>query len=185
MQDIAGARVVLDISRSEQDDLVRSIVELFPSAKVVDRRAKPSHGYRAVHVIVSMDDRLVEVQVRTELQNQWAQLMERLADQWGRQIRYGAPLDDPLAKVGEVTRQRVIDLVMQVAEAINVRETSGEFLKAATATIEEAQKILPEGSESLVRMVERRAKLQSSTAQGDQTVRRVLRELDSIFGAGS
>jgi ppGpp synthetase/RelA/SpoT-type nucleotidyltranferase len=36
---------------------------------VIDRREKPSHGYRAVHVIVECGGRMVEIQVRTELQH--------------------------------------------------------------------------------------------------------------------
>ena len=44
----------------------------------------PRHGYRAVHVIPEVDGFLVEIQVRTRLQDSWAQGMERLADQAGR-----------------------------------------------------------------------------------------------------
>src|SRR2546426_4554058 len=36
----------------------------------------------------------VEIQVRTERQNRWAQIVERLADKWGRQIRYGGDPTD-------------------------------------------------------------------------------------------
>ena len=48
MQDIAGARLVLEMTRVQQDQLVARIVELFPGAETMDRRAQPSHGYRAV-----------------------------------------------------------------------------------------------------------------------------------------
>lgn len=50
-------------------------------------------GYRAVHVIAKVDNIPVEVQFRTELQDLWAQVFERLADGWGRQIRYGGEPD--------------------------------------------------------------------------------------------
>ena len=33
----------------------------------------------------------IEIQIRTLLQHLWADLMERLADRLGRQIRYGEP----------------------------------------------------------------------------------------------
>jgi Region found in RelA / SpoT proteins len=95
MQDIAGVRLVIEGTRLDQDRVVERILELFPDARMVDRREKPSYGYRAVHVIVRTRGCLVEVQVRTYLQNMWAQIIERLADLYGRQIRYGEPPTDP------------------------------------------------------------------------------------------
>ena len=91
MQDIAGVRVVRAMGLDEQDDLVGAIAALFNGARVVDRRESPSYGYRAVHVIVAVDGRGVEIQVRTELQHLWAQVFERMADLLGRGIRYGLP----------------------------------------------------------------------------------------------
>jgi hypothetical protein len=52
MQDIAGVRLVIEGTRLDQDRVVERILELFPDARMVDRREKPSYGYRAVHVIV-------------------------------------------------------------------------------------------------------------------------------------
>lgn len=89
MQDIAGIRVVQDVDLVDQDSTIKRICSLFPDAKVVDRRVAPSHGYRAVHVIVSQGGQLVEIQVRTELQHLWAQTVEGLADRFGRGLRYG------------------------------------------------------------------------------------------------
>lgn len=89
MQDIAGLRIVQSMSWNAQTSRVRKLEELFPDSRTIDRRLKPSHGYRAVHVIARVDGFLVEIQVRNVLQNLWAQTMERLADTWGRGIRYG------------------------------------------------------------------------------------------------
>ena len=111
MQDIAGGRLVIEGGLDEQDDVVGQVVRLFPGAHVVDRRANPSHGYRAVHVIVSVDRRLIEVQVRTELQDLWAQVVERIADAYGREIRYGAVPNDP-------TRASVVQALMALANTI-------------------------------------------------------------------
>lgn len=77
MQDIAGVRIVEDVTLEGQDAIVRAIRDRL-GGEVKDRRAEPSFGYRAVHVIVELDDRLVEIQVRTQLQNLWAQMMETL-----------------------------------------------------------------------------------------------------------
>jgi len=43
----------------------------FSDVKLDDRRAKPSHGYRAVHLITKVAAKPVEIQVRTELQDGW------------------------------------------------------------------------------------------------------------------
>src|SRR5262249_52796129 len=78
VQDIAGCRVVLP-GALEQDRAIQAICEAFPYADVVDRRAKPSHGYRAVHLIAEIHKKSVEIQVRTSLQHLWAELSEKLS----------------------------------------------------------------------------------------------------------
>jgi ppGpp synthetase/RelA/SpoT-type nucleotidyltranferase len=75
MADIAGIRIVKDMDRDEQDQLVLEILSAIGPGEVVDRRRHPSHGYRAVHVVVRRDHRSVEIQVRTSLQNTWAQIV--------------------------------------------------------------------------------------------------------------
>lgn len=131
LQDIAGMRIVGDFDRTGQNELVAAIVELFGSEerppKVVDRRAQPVQGYRAVHVIVFPDGIPVEIQVRTSRQHEWAELFEKLADRVGRGVRYGEPpkhwlsesqrlgLAGELKAVYETSfalRQRVVDLAL-------------------------------------------------------------------------
>lgn len=93
IQDLAGMRIVGDFDRRGQDELVGRIVALFGAGdgapRIVDRRAKPMHGYRAVHVIVFPEGEPIETQVRTEWQHEWAEFFEKLADLVGRGIRYG------------------------------------------------------------------------------------------------
>jgi putative GTP pyrophosphokinase len=88
MQDIAGCRVVV-ANAAAQDRAVESLLAAFPAASVVDRRADPSHGYRAAHVIVQVFGTLVEVQVRSALQHRWAELSEKLSDVHDPKIKYG------------------------------------------------------------------------------------------------
>jgi putative GTP pyrophosphokinase len=88
IQDIAGCRlIVADIA--EQDRVVQSLTSLFEHTKLDDRRQRPSHGYRAVHVIVRYEDKLIEIQVRTALQHLWAELSEKLSDIVDPAIKYG------------------------------------------------------------------------------------------------
>ena len=72
MQDIAGCRVIVpDVP--EQSRVVELLTRAFAKQRtVIDRRQRPGHGYRAVHVIATAREKVVEVQVRTELQNRWA-----------------------------------------------------------------------------------------------------------------
>jgi hypothetical protein len=95
IRDIAGARIVQRMSLDEQDEVRDRILQLWPDARVLDRREQPNHGYRAVHVVPKVGGRLVEIQIRTLSQNAWAQIMEQLADAYGREIRYGGGPDRP------------------------------------------------------------------------------------------
>jgi hypothetical protein len=61
----------------------------FPSATIIDRRIKPSHGYRAVHVIVKVNEKPFEIQVRSVFQHQWAELSEKASDIVDPEIKYG------------------------------------------------------------------------------------------------
>lgn len=89
IQDIAGCRIIV-ASIVEQDSVVQSLTGLLPQVTVIDRREKPSHGYRAVHVVVSHGGKLIEIQVRSTLQHIWAEVSEKLSDVLDPLIKYGA-----------------------------------------------------------------------------------------------
>lgn len=88
MQDIAGCRLIVPSTR-DQDGLVARLRSGFQRATVVDRRMSPSHGYRAVHLIVEDGGRPVEIQIRTSLQQLWAEFSEKLSDVIDPSIKYG------------------------------------------------------------------------------------------------
>jgi ppGpp synthetase/RelA/SpoT-type nucleotidyltranferase len=102
IQDIAGTRIVLDRDADlrDQNALVERIKACFGPASChhVDRCIHPQSGYRGQHIIVKVGAVPVEIQVRTSLQDLWAQIYERLGDRFGRGIRYGeVPAASPVA----------------------------------------------------------------------------------------
>ncbi|MEJ7764996.1 MAG: RelA/SpoT domain-containing protein [Acidimicrobiales bacterium] len=126
VQDVAGLRLTVH-DRNEQDRVASVVASLFPESRTVDRRAEPSFGYRAVHIVGKVVGLPVEVQVRTQGQHEWAQLVERLADRWGRQIRYGHPPTDAAHEVDEVdgrSRADVMAYVLALASTLDTLERS-------------------------------------------------------------
>jgi hypothetical protein len=90
------------------------------------------HGYRAVHVIVEQDGCLVETQVRTKMQLLWAEIVERLGDRWGRQIRYGdLPAEPDRGIGGALTRRELWEAILPLSEGIAAAENSAAALDLA------------------------------------------------------
>lgn len=123
MQDIAGCRVVVS-GIVEQEQFIEKLKHSFPNATVIDRRQQPSHGYRAVHVIVHISDKPIEVQVRTLLQHSWAEVSEKAADMIDPEIKYGGGPQSLRKKL-----QAITDLVSP-HEELNSR-----FLKSKQDTL--------------------------------------------------
>jgi hypothetical protein len=88
MQDIAGCRIVV-ANLTEQDFAVAQLRGVLQVISVIDRRERPSHGYRAVHLVVLQAGQRVEIQVRTRAQDRWAQFSEKLAERRGMDLKYG------------------------------------------------------------------------------------------------
>lgn len=143
VQDLAGVRVVVPGGRAEQDTAVASVRRALPGepqSKVYDRRdpGRDSSGYRAVHMVARLDGLQVEVQVRTRLQHRWAELSEKIADRWGRQLRYGADPDQPSAVTGLGTRREAVGLLRGLADLI----AAVEALQAGGSQVALAERLL-------------------------------------------
>ncbi len=81
MQDIAGVRITtpdLELQRACAE--VVTLVFVDRDARIerdtVDRGDE--YGYRAIHVVATLDGRHAEIQIRTRAQDAWAQLVEDL-----------------------------------------------------------------------------------------------------------
>ncbi len=91
---MVGCRVTTE-DRIAQDSLAEGLSELYPVLRWKDRRQVPSAGYRALHGILRENGCLFEIQIRTVLQDKWANLSESLADHYhDHAIKYGRGPED-------------------------------------------------------------------------------------------
>lgn len=135
VQDIAGVRHVLQdgVGLAGQTAVAELVMNAFAEGanppRLRDRRGSDhSHGYRAVHVIVWCDELPVEVQIRTPLQQKWAEANELFAEVCGRQVRYGQPPWD-LPRHPGVTAQ-IAELMAGLSEVIESNENLGERVRS-------------------------------------------------------
>lgn len=207
IQDVAGARIVVDGTLSDQTKLAEALQFLFsdgakaPSVK--DRRIDPMHGYRAVHLVVFVDDRPIEIQIRTKPQDRWANAYEKLADVVGRGIRYGEQPDgwtilmvDPVVKTAPKSVRESLARggtgpslgsdSSDDAEFVRNRIMSDNFVSNTLAAFRfaaNASYVLEEvenrrgddwGPDSLARLEEAQEGLQATRQGLEQTIDRIL-----------
>lgn len=91
MEDIGGCRVVLP-SVDEVYAVLARIRHNWPdNARVSDYIADPKpDGYRGIHVVHKRDGRLIEVQLRTERQHEWAEAIETSSPRVSFNLKDGA-----------------------------------------------------------------------------------------------
>lgn len=186
MQDIAGLRMVVPGTRVDQADTARQVRRLFRSVERVDRIARPKHGYRAIHLIVTLRGCPVEVQIRTSAQHAWADAYEKVADRIGRGIRYG---DMPAAPAV----REVVETMLQAADQIDLIERShAEAVAGATelAGIQEALAALPKAAMDPAQRQELAARAQDlqrrradEIAEHEQRVDHLVRLLEGLSEA--
>ncbi|HEV2233484.1 MAG TPA: hypothetical protein VGV68_08800 [Terriglobia bacterium] len=154
MQDVAGCRIVI-ADLPEQNRIVERLSGAFSKAKVIDRRQRPSHGYRAVHVIATAGGKIVEIQVRTELQNLWAQLSEVFADRIDARIKYGAGnrgIQDVLSRISESVAN-VEGVEGERGDNKPLRPNAGDELDDRKAQLRQSLREIKEIIEALPRKV--------------------------------
>ncbi|TDL01546.1 hypothetical protein EI067_00400 [Mycobacterium paragordonae] len=104
MADIGGCRAVLrDLEELQLVKARYSGDKVTVRMKDYIEQPKPD-GYRAVHVIVRYGGRLIEVQLRTKVQHEWAYTVESVTSRFGLDIKSGGgppPVRDWFAAVSE------------------------------------------------------------------------------------
>jgi len=199
VQDVAGARIVVNGGLIDQDAAERLIISEFTDEsgvpRKVDRRETPSSGYRAVHVVVKQDDVWVEIQIRTVAQNRWAQIYESLGDLWGRGIRYnGAPIDPdgPAFPEGgsEITRQSLVDTMLDLSRSIARAEDLAKLIdeyKMSSAQVQtlDRSRYGEEGSPTPERLTRRTMievdELKARHAKAEDTNKTLMHLLEQVF----
>lgn len=88
IQDLVGCRIVAR-DTIDQSEWLRTLVKLFPGTQVIDRSITEKNGYRAKHLIVREPLGRFEIQLRSYLQDRWSNVVEKIADRHGLEIKYG------------------------------------------------------------------------------------------------
>ena len=91
MQDIAGVRVVVPSLENQQAALGIVAERLDSDGERTKDTTQDGDrwGYRAIHVIGKPYDHLVEVQIRTQMQDRWAQIVESLDKALKLDLKHG------------------------------------------------------------------------------------------------
>ncbi len=89
IEDIGGCRLVV-LTLGDIEDVHQSLDRTLNIVRFRDYREDAHDGYRAVHLVAQMTPRhRIEIQIRTELQNEWANLSEHLFQRVDPEIKYG------------------------------------------------------------------------------------------------
>ena len=136
MQDIGGCRVVLSSNKiSELRRLEACVRERWAEAvrRTSDYVGRPrASGYRAVHVVVEQDQRLIEIQLRTQRMHQWAQRVEGLSAAFGTNYK-----QDGESLVQEYARLTAKMYIALDAGEIPVHEDRQQFERLSAQIAEE------------------------------------------------
>ena len=142
VQDIAGCRVVV-AGIIEQDRAVMALRSIFADVSVVDRRKNPSYGYRAVHIIPRISVKLIEIQIRTQLQHDWAEISEKLSDCVDPAIKYGGGPKEVQQGIADISKEiaslEVLTQVVINLENLDARGVLKERKKRLEELEEESQ----------------------------------------------
>lgn len=125
IQDIAGCRlIVADIFG--QETTLTKLRQVFERSTVIDRRKIPSHGYRAVHIVADVSGKLIEIQIRTQLQQLWAELCENFADAIDPAIKYGSGDPDILDMLSNASQNiaKYESLLTEIAGSTDERNAT-------------------------------------------------------------
>ena len=179
IEDIAGCRVVLPTTH-EKHELLALVTRRWEVVRTRDYQAEPRGGYRALHVVVRSRDHPVEVQLRTELEEQWANTTEALADMVDPELKYGG---------GSALLREVLNRASAIfAEFDEALSLDHRFRRALGAIRDDSasMRVLRASADSLDdRAVGVHGYLMGRVIEGASVVARLFRELEDESVAGN
>ncbi len=147
LEDIAGCRIAVPTT-GDVDRLLAQCVTLDVS-RVRDYRESPNNSYRAVHLTVRASDRKpVELQLRTHLQDLWANLAERCAALIDLQLKYGGGPSD-LRDLLKVTSVYAATLDEERARIRGRRARLDDFAQSFNTLVDDAPDLLSKTAATL------------------------------------
>lgn len=134
-------------------------------------------GIERCNIIVKVDGLPVELQIRTELQDLWAQIMERLADRVGREIRYGHLPENPdqrdvITHLIDLSVSRIADCERYRSEVAQIHGRLQSLSAKATADA-----LFPE-------VVDQAEELKEDALRDEQIIKSTLEEALAIIKGG-
>lgn len=112
MHDIAGCRTV--VGNLEDMRAIRDIIFSKWEAREIDYVSKPRQsGYRAIHAIVSHQGKPVEIQIRTKVMHDWAEMVEAFSREF----------DENFKQDGETVVQQYMLALSEIMSATEVGGT--------------------------------------------------------------
>ena len=178
IDDIGGVRMVVPTLRELA--AVESEMTGFSIVKRRDYSIEAQGGYRAIHLIIEADPRhRIELQIRTQLQNQWANLSEKLFQKVDSEVKYGGGPDRLRTQLDRLSEEvSLLDALRSVHGEI---EDLGLHLRQMydLAAVEELgwedvdPSVRPEALAKMDEMATSRRRLYHSLTQFRQRVERI------------
>ncbi len=120
MQDIAGTRVTvpdLETQRAAAELVLAMFANRNGRVERDTVERADEYGYRATHVVATLDGRNAEIQIRTRAQDAWAQVVEDVDRARGWDLKHGQGPDDWLEwliVLSDALRQRDLGRPIQL-----------------------------------------------------------------------
>ena len=162
--------------------VIQALADQFDIVRLRDYQTDPRAGYRSCHLVGQLSERhRVEIQVRTEIQNEWANLSEALAHRVDPEVKYGggpptlrsalddlssqgAKLDSALAGLLEVLPETAavwLDLLVLPLRRSSLAEHDADFLRKLDQYEARVIELMRLEREQVTRLFEARAALRA------------------------
>ena len=111
MQDIVGCRIVIRGGAQAACQVNKQLVNFFKEKQfTIQSKPRNKDCYRAIHLIVKIDKKSYEIQLRTFAQDIFANLVERLSDKENTLKYGGSDKEQPVCKKLKALSDALVDI---------------------------------------------------------------------------